>query len=123
MPDNRSAILARIDQDPELRGIAPLIRVMLQPSGPPLDSFVSFAELWTRLTSERRVLLLLHIKEDAADLPVDEIARLVGVHRRTLYKSENFKQAYAHLRLSRRGRVRRGRKGDEGLEADFDPWE
>jgi hypothetical protein len=123
MSGNRRTILACIEQDPELRPLVPLIRVILESPGRSVGGFVAFAELWTRLTSEMRVLLLLHIKEDAADLPVEEIARLVGVHRRTLYKSENFKQAYAHLRRLRRGSIARGRKDEEGVEADFDPWE
>lgn len=119
MSGNRRAILTRIENDPELSPIAPLIRVILESPGRSMSDFVAFAELWNELTSEMRVLLILHIKEDAADLPVGEIARLVGVHRRTLYKSENFKQAYAHQRLLRRGAIHRGRKD----EADFDACE
>lgn len=120
MSETRQTFLALMEEDPELSPVAPLVRAILETPSESLAAFHSLLELWARLTGDRRALLAMSLIEG---LTVTEAARLVNVHRRTLYKSEQFRKASSLIRSSRGRSLPRGVKSFEDEGADFDAWE
>lgn len=120
MSETRQTFLALMEEDPELSPLAPVVRAILETPSESLATFHSLVELWARLTGYRRALFAMSLIEG---LTVTEAARLVGVHRRTLYKSDQFKTASSRI-LDSRGRSRpRGVKSPGDSGGDFDAWE
>ena len=100
MSESRRTLLALMEQDPELRRIGPLVRVILEVPSDSLGDFVNLANLWADLASECRAILLLSLKDRVT---VKEIARIVGVHPRTVLKWKRLKNARKQVRAEQAG--------------------
>lgn len=118
MSETRQTFLALMEEDPELKPLAPVMRVLLLTPSRSLAPFLSLANLWAELPYERRAVLVLWLM---GALPIQQVAELTGVHRRTLYKSEFFMRVLEQLRAEDMGEPPRGDESDDD-DPDFDPW-
>lgn len=117
MSENRRTFLALIEEDPDLKQLAPVMRVLLQTPNRSLAPFLSLANLWAELPYERRAVLVLCLM---GKLPIQKVADFSCVNRRTLYKNEFFRRVLDRLRAQDRGKPPRGDESDD--DPDFDPW-
>lgn len=118
MSETRQTFLALMEEDPELKPLAPVMRVLLLTPSRSLAPFLSLANLWAGLPYEQRALLVLWLM---GTLPIQQVADLTGVHRRTLYKSDLVKDALKRKRDEAIGEPPRGDESDDD-DPDFDPW-
>lgn len=118
MSETRQTFLALMEEDPELKPLAPVMRVLLQTPSRSLAPFLSLANLWAELPYERRAVLVLWLM---GRLPVQRVADLAGGGRRTLYRSEFFRRVLDELRAQDEGEPPRGDESDDD-DPDFDPW-
>lgn len=120
MSETRQTFLALMEEDPELNPLAPVVRAILETPRESLAAFHSLVELWAGLTGDRRAVLAMMLIET---LTVEQAAKLGGVHRRTLYKSELFRTVRSRTLASKGRSLPRGVKSFEDSGGDFDAWE
>lgn len=111
MSDRERVLLARLEADPDIRTIAPVLKVLVGIPDDTLAEFLRLADLWIRLGGVRRAMLVLTLDHD---LNVVEVARLAGVHRCTLSRNESFKNLHKMIRSGRLEALPRGSKSADG---------
>jgi hypothetical protein len=122
MSESRKLLLDRIERDPETRHLAPIMRVLLALPTSEVSLYLGLASYWAALKYDRRATFVVSLMEQDG-LTVGKIAALCGVNRRTLYKSDFFRNV---LRMWRRKRKPDsqdpGLSGGEG-DDDSDRWD
>ena len=111
MSESRRNPLVLIEEDPDLKPLAPVIRVLVSiPEGSRAE-LLRLADLWIRLGGVRRAALIHTLDHD---LKVGQVALLAGVHRCTLSRNEQFKNLRRIIRSGRLEAFPRGSKSAEG---------
>lgn len=116
MSDRERMLLARLEDDPDIRPIAPVLRVLMGIPDDTLAEFLRLADLWIRLGGVRRAML---VKTLDHDLKVVQVARLAGVHRCTLSRNKKFKK-FQEMILS--GRLEALPRGSKSADGDIDSF-
>lgn len=116
MSPSRRNSLALIEEDPDLKPLAPVLRVLVSIPEDSRAEFLRLADLWIRLGGVRRAALIHTLDHD---LEVGQVARLAGVHRCTLSRNEHFKNLRRIIRSGRLDAFPRGSKSAEGQIDSF----